>query len=102
MAESTVSQRGWEFVAEHDGMASVLGAIVELEPGESYTRAELADAAGMSLKDLYLSETLTALTGVGLLNRDEGEGEATYAIDDDSPVYERAVDFEQALTENTE
>ncbi|QSG09226.1 hypothetical protein [Halapricum desulfuricans] len=99
MAESTVSQRGWELVAEHDGMALVLGAIVELDPAESYTRAELADAAGMSLKDLYLSETITALTDIGLLDRDESDGEVTYAIDDDSPVYERAVGFEQALTE---
>lgn len=84
MVKSTVSQRGWEFVARHDGMASVLGAIVELEPTESYTRSELADVAGVPFKELYLSNTLGVLTEIGVLDRVDGDSEATYTIDDDS------------------
>ncbi|MCU4716587.1 hypothetical protein [Halapricum hydrolyticum] len=83
-------------------MASVLSAVVELEPVGPYTRSELADAAGVPLKDLYLSDTLAALTEIGVLDRVDDGGEATYVIDDDSPVYERAADFEQVLAESVE
>ena len=99
MTESTASEHGWGFVAEHDRMAVLLGAIVRLDTTDSYTRSELADAAGIPLKDLYLSETLTALTDVGVLEPVEDGDETAYVIDDESPVYERAVDFETTLTE---
>lgn len=99
MTESAVSGNGWGFVAEHEGMAPLLGAIVHLDATDSHTRSELADAAGIPLKDLYLSGTLSALTDIGLLERVDDGGEATYVIDDESPVYERVVDFETALSE---
>jgi len=91
--------RGWEFVSEHEGMAPVLGAIVQLDADAVYTRSELADAADVPLKDLYLADTLTALTDVGVLERVDSDGESAYAIVDGSAVYERAADFEQSLAE---
>jgi len=94
--------RGWEFVSEHEGMAPVLGAIVQLDPEAVHTRSELADAAGVPLKDLYLADTLTALTDAGVLDPVNSGGESAYTIDDDSAVYERAADFEQALAETVD
>lgn len=97
MTESIDTPRGWRFVAEHEEMASALGAIVHLDTDGTYTRSELADAAGVPLKDLYLADTLSALADIGVLERIDSDGESMYAIDDRSPVYERAADFEQAI-----
>ena len=92
-----ITGRGWEFIAEHEKMASVLGAVVQLDVDDAYTRSALADAAGVPLKELYLADTLTALTDVGVLERVDSDGESTYTIDDSSVVYERAAELEQAL-----
>lgn len=102
MTDATDAPQGWRFVAEHEKMAPVLGAIVQIDTDETYTRAELADAAGVPLKDLYLADTLAALGDVGVLERVDGDDESRYAIDHNSTVYERAADFEQALAETVE
>jgi len=102
MTDATDAPQGWQFVVEHEEMAPVLGALIQLDTGETYTRAELADAAGVPLKDLYLADTLAALADVGVLERIDGDGEARYAIDHQSTVYERAADFEQALAETVD
>jgi hypothetical protein len=88
---------GWTVVAEADGAAALVGAILQLDANDHYTRSELADEAGVPLKDLYLSDALAELVDAGLLESVTDAEEATYAIDADSPVYETAAAFDDAV-----
>jgi hypothetical protein len=90
---------GWALVADNDGAAALIGAIVELDSDRQYTRSKLADAAGVPLKELYLSDALDDLVEIGLLQSVPGAEEATYVVADDSAVYERAAAFEDAVRE---
>ncbi|QCC49996.1 hypothetical protein [Halapricum salinum] len=93
---------GWALVADNDGAAALIGAVLELDPDHSYTRSELADAAGVPLKDLYLSDALDELAAIGLLESVQDAEEATYEIVGDSTVYERAAAFEDAVREQVD
>lgn len=90
---------GWTFVAENEGAAALLGAIVDLDEGPTYTRSELCSAADVTMKELYLSDALPGLVEMGVLDTVETDGEATYTIDTDNAVYEAAVRFERAATQ---
>jgi len=90
-------RRGWSFVAENDGAAALLGCILELDPGESYTKSEIASAAGVPMKRLYLSEALEGLIELGVLTPVEDAEEACYTIDADNPVYREATAFDDAV-----
>lgn len=88
---------GWAIVADNDGAAALIGAVVELDADQSYTRSELADAAGVPLKELYLSDALGELVEIGLLDSIPEADEETYVIEADSVVYEHAAAFETAV-----
>lgn len=93
---------GWAIVADNEGAAALIGAIIQLDASDSYTRSELADAADVPLKELYLSETLADLAEIGLLEPVPEAEEATYVIDDTSAVYEQAAAFDRAATDHRE
>ncbi|MFW6435813.1 MAG: hypothetical protein ACOCY1_05470 [Halovenus sp.] len=97
MNSTSTAADGWAVVAESEGTAALIGAILELDPDESYTRSELADAAGVPLKELYLSDALADLVDIGLLEPVPDAEEATYVVEADSPVYEGARAFETAV-----
>lgn len=88
---------GWRTVASWDEAPALFAALVELEPGREYTRAEIAEAAGIPLKTLYLADTLEDLAAVGLLERHDGDGETCYAIDGTHPALEAARAFDDAI-----
>lgn len=89
---------GWALVAENEGAALLLDAIVELAPDETYTTAELAEAAGVPLKTLHLEETLSALERAGLLGREDEQGtRVEFRIRTESPVYTAATEFASAV-----
>lgn len=89
---------GWKLVAENDGAALLLHAIVALDPDETYTKTELAESSGVTLKTLHLEGTLSALEGAGLLVRDDDQGGmVTFGIDPDSPMYAAAREFASAV-----
>jgi len=90
---------GWTLLADNDGASALVDAVLELDPDRTYTRSELADAAGVPLKELYLSDALGVLVDIGLLESVSEAEEATYVIADDSAVYERAAAFEAAVRE---
>jgi hypothetical protein len=90
---------GWTVVADADGAAALVGAILQLDADDHYTRSELADAAGVPLKELYLSDALSELVDAGLLESVSDAEEATYVIDADSSVYEAATAFDDAVAE---
>lgn len=89
---------GWRTVASWDEAPALFAALVELESDREHTRAEIADAAGVPLKTLYLADTLESLVEVGLLDRlgDEGE-ETSYVIDGTHPALEAARAFDGAV-----
>lgn len=92
---------GWAVVAEHDGAAALVGAILALDPAETYTKNELSDASGVAYKTLYLDGTVEALVEVGLLEGEVREGEETqFRIATDSPVYEAAAAFGEAAADD--
>lgn len=90
---------GWNFIADNDGAAALIGAILQLDTDTHYTRSELADAADLPLKELYLSDALEEFVAIGLLESVPEAEEATYVIDDGSSVYEGAATFESIVTE---
>jgi hypothetical protein len=91
---------GWRLIATRDEAAALVGAIVDLDSGREYTRSELADAADVPLKTLYLVDTLEDLVDVGILDRVDDsadDSEACYALDEDSDVLAAARAFDDAI-----
>ena len=94
---------GWELLADHDGAVALVGAVIRLDPDESYTKTELSDEAGVAYKSLYLSGTVEALVDVGLLEREDREGdEPAFRVDSDAAVYEAASAFDDAACQQVE
>lgn len=97
-SDSTGSD-GWGLVAEHDGASALIGTVLTLEAGTEYTKTELSDAADVAYKTLYLDGTVEKLAEIGLLERTNHDGKAaTFRVDPDSPVYDAAVAFDDAVT----
>lgn len=93
---------GWQLVAEEDGTAEVIAGLLDVDPDTEYTRSELAEAAGVPLKTLYLLEALDDLETAGMLERTDDpdvESEARFAINEHSEVYQAAQRFDDALAE---
>lgn len=93
---------GWAFVADRDGAAKVLDALVELDPTETYTRSEVADQAGVPLKTLYLNDLLEEYVDLGVLTSNTGGGESPtgeetqYRVRPDSTLLDAAATFDDA------
>jgi len=99
----TPTQSGWELVAAEDEAAAVIAGLLAVEPGREYTRSELADAAGVPLKTLYLVDIFEELDALGMLDRvddAEAESEICYRINEDSDVYQAARQFDEAVDDN--
>lgn len=93
-----IVSNGWGVVADSDGAAALIGVVLQLDTDQQYTRSELADAAELPLKELYLSDALDVFVEIGLLDPVSEAEEATYVINDDSAVYEGAATFETVVT----
>jgi hypothetical protein len=95
-----LTETGWELVAQRDEAASLIGAVVELDPGTEYTRSDIADAADIPLKTLYLADALEDLVDVGALDRTEREdSENIFVVNEDSRVVQAAREFDEAVEE---
>jgi hypothetical protein len=89
---------GWEFVAEREGAAMLLDAFLRLDGDESYTKTELAEAADVPLKRLYLSDSLEDMVRFGVLESVESrDGEDTYSINEDSDILIAAATFDESF-----
>ncbi|MEF8784937.1 MAG: hypothetical protein V5A45_03315 [Haloarculaceae archaeon] len=95
-----VPESGWELVAQRDEAASLIGAVVTLDAETEYTRSDIADAADIPLKTLYLADALEDLVDVGALDHTESEdSEATFVLNEDSAVVQAARAFDNAVAE---
>lgn len=95
------ARSGWELVATEDEAASVIAGLLAVDPEEEHTRSELADAAGVPLKTLYLIDIFDKLDTLGMLDRvDEvdAESEVRYRINAESEVYRAAKRFDEVVT----
>jgi len=91
-------ETGWGHVATHDDAPAVIDTLLRLDPETAYTRTELSDEAGVALKSLYLDGTLDHLVEMGFLEKEGEDGEeALFSVDTDTPVYEAAVAFDDAV-----
>lgn len=91
---------GWSLVANHDEAAALIGTLVGLGANEEFTRSEVADAADVPLKTLYLADTLEEFVDAGLLERvDDGDGEASFVLDADSDTLDAARAFDRAVAD---
>jgi len=99
MQQADHSPSGWEFVASREAAASLIGATLELDPDERITRSELATAAEVPMKRLYLEDTVSELVDLGVLEAVESESEPVYTVNDDSDVLAAAARFEEIATE---
>lgn len=99
---SETPESGWEIVAQEDEGATVIAGLLTLDPGTEYARSELADAAGIPLKTLYLVDTLESLETVGMLERVDdidSDEEACFVVNDDNPVYQAAAEFDHVFAD---
>ncbi|WP_123533038.1 hypothetical protein [Halosimplex salinum] len=93
---------GWAFVADRDGAARLIDALLDLDADETYTRSEIADRAGVPLKTLYLNGLLEECADLGLLSQAGGDGESPtgeetrYHVHADSTILEAAAVFDDA------
>lgn len=93
-----IPETGWELVAQRDEAASLINALVTLDPDTEYTRSDIADAADIPLKTLYLADALEDLVDVGALDHtEEADAEATFVLNEDSAVVEAARQFDEAV-----
>jgi len=89
---------GWQTVAGWEETAPLFAALVALDPGREYARSDLAEAADVALKSLYLGDALETLVEAGVLERVDGDDEeATYVIDGGHQVLEAARAFDDAV-----
>lgn len=91
---------GWEFIANESEGATVVSGLLSLDPETTYTRSELAEAADVPLKTLYLVDTLDHLETAGMLTRVddvEAESEACFVVNEESDVYQAALEFDATL-----
>ncbi|MFC7073647.1 hypothetical protein ACFQJ7_15390 [Halovenus rubra] len=99
MDDKTVTS-GWELVAAEDEAATVIAGLLSVDTAREYTRSEIAEAAGVPLKTLYLIDIFDDLESVGMLDRVDNsaaDSEASYRINEDSDVYLAAKQFDQAV-----
>lgn len=97
MHERDGGHSAWHVIAEHDDAAAVVDTLLELDPGATLTKTELSDAADVPLKSLYLDGTLDAIEGLGLLEKEEREGEEPrYSVATESDAFEAARAFDAA------
>jgi len=91
---------GWGLVADYDGAAALIAALLELDAGAENTKTELSDASGVAYKTLYLDGTVEALVDAGFLEREQREDEeTTFRIAPESAVFEAATAFDEAATD---
>jgi Fe2+ or Zn2+ uptake regulation protein len=91
-------ETGWGHVAAHDDAPAVIDTLLGLDPEATYTKTELSDEAGVTLKSLYLDGTLDHLVAMGFLQKhaDEGE-EILFSVDTETAVFEAAAAFEEVI-----
>mgnify|MGYP006290198777 CR=1 FL=1 len=90
---------GWSLVAETDGAVRLLATLVDLDPTAEYTKSDLAEAADVPLKTLFLANTVETFVEAGILEPTDvpsTEREARYRVDDECPLYEAACAFDAA------
>jgi len=91
---------GWAIVAAEDEAAAIIAGVLGLDADREYTRSELAEAADIPLKTLYLLDTTDQLEQAGMLERvDDGaaESEQRFAIAADSDLYQAAAAFDETF-----
>lgn len=99
MQQTDPTTSGWGFVASKEAAASLIRATLELGPDEEVTRSELATAADVPMKRLYLEDTVSDLVNLGVLEAVDAESEAVYTVNDDSDVLAAAARFEEIATD---
>lgn len=97
--QSQSPETGWELVAQRDEAAPLIRALVTLDPDSEYTRSDIADAADISLKTLYLADVIDDFVELGMLDRvDDTASEASFTLNQDSDVFAAARTFDEAVT----
>ncbi|WP_299262235.1 hypothetical protein [Halorientalis sp.] len=97
MQRDSRADSGWEFVAEHDSVATIIDTLLDLDTDETYTRSELADETGIALKTLHLMDDVDGVVELGMLDKHHPEDEEIYyTLNADSSVLEAAREFERA------
>lgn len=101
--DTDAPEGGWAFVADTDGAARLIGTLLELDTGETYTRSEIADRAGVPLKTLYLNDLLAECVDLGVLaesgsgTESPTGGESEYHVLTGSSLLEAATAFDDAF-----
>jgi hypothetical protein len=103
MQRNDADDSGWQFVAQRESAARLLDTLLALDAGTPYTKTEIAEAAGIPLKTLYLSGVLEECADLDVLQRvdDEG-GEARYVVNEESALLEAAAAFDDAYRNQQE
>lgn len=98
MEERKRADDGWNVIADHDGAATLVATLLEIDDKNEYTKTELSDRAGVPLKSLYLNGTLDAIVDLGLLEKqDRPSEEPLYTVATGSDVFEAALAFDDSV-----
>lgn len=98
MQEDSSNETGWSFVANGDSIATIIDTLLRLDPGETYSRSELAEETGIPLKTLHLMDDVERAVELGMLEKHDVDGEEVrYTVNGDSEVLERARSFDDAV-----
>jgi hypothetical protein len=101
MLEESPASTGWAALAEYDEVTTLIDTLLGLDPDETYTRAELADESGITLKTLHLRDVVAFAVDIDLLEPVDANGEAVrYSVNTDSEVFELAGAFGEAVSES--
>lgn len=105
MQRNEETTTGWQFVAQRESAALLIDALLALDGETTHTKTDIAEAADVPLKTLYLSDVLEECADLGVLQRvetDDGEtGEPRYRIDEDSDILAAAAAFDDAYRAQT-
>lgn len=96
--ERDTEATGWSVIAENDELATIIDTALSMDAGETIGRSELADRSGIALKTLHLMDDLEQVVELGVLEKQEAESEeATYTVNEDSAVLDKAREFGAAV-----
>jgi len=98
MDSDVASETGWHVVAEGEEVATIIDAVLRLDPGREYSRSELAEETDIPLKTLHLLDDVESVVDLGMLEKHDPEGgEVRFTVDTDSDVYAAAQAFGAAV-----
>lgn len=87
---------GWMELTRYEAQRLAIDAALENPAGRQMTLQELADEAGVSEKGL--NNRIGNLVDLGILRRDDNDGETTYSLRGNSPIVQNLIQINSLVS----